>query len=441
MLIRFAVENFLPVSAEARLDLRCAATVPGALALPDGTHALGRALLIGGNATGKTALLKALGQLRSLVLAGTRPGQPLQLSPCRFLPAEQPTRFAITLLHDGALWTYELAATRELIESESLHRTVAAAPGEAQGHREVYFTRRQKSPLIPATTIQLGAAAAGERERLQLWAQATRGEQPFLCEALRRGSQLLLPPGLWLRERMQLVRAEAKIVGLAARCAREPAFARFVAELLQDAGAAVSEVGTTRARVDPDYFETPEEKQEVVAALTGYADGFVQTSDGEIIAEQDGRLVDLYMVRLRIRERGPAGGLVDVPVGELSDGLLRLLHLAPLLYGPGGSAAPPVYFIDEVDRSLHPRVVRRLLDRFAGGSPAAAVGPHGRVQLIATTHDAAQLDAVHRAEVRLVVRDPGTRIGALPEGLSGAEVAAGYLDGTLLPLPAEAAAG
>jgi hypothetical protein len=434
MLIRFAVENFMSLATRAQLELRVRPGEAGAelaqALLPDGTQALTRVLLAGDNAAGKTTLLKALGLLRTLVLAGTRPGQPLPMSPCRFLPGDQPTVLELQILHAGALWTYCLTASRELVEAESLQVT-AGAGGPPSGQ---VFARSRPTALIPQTTIKLGEAAAGEREKLQLVAQATRPEQPFLCEALRRGSAVVAPVGAWLRERLQLVRAEAKIVGLAARCAHEPAFASFLGTLLAEAGTGISEVTTAHTRVDPDYFETAEEKQQVLAALTGYADGFVQTDDGEIIAVQDGRLVDLYRVRLRVLQRGPAGSTVELPLGDLSDGVLRLMHLAPLLYR-GAASAPPVFFIDEFDRSLHPCLAQQLLMRFAAQA-AADQGGHGRAQLIATTHDAALLAAVHPSEVRLIARAadvaPGAaRLGRPPRGLSSAELARRFVTGPL----------
>ncbi|HRI55339.1 MAG TPA: ATP-binding protein, partial [Pseudomonadota bacterium] len=395
-----------------------------------------RVLLLGDNATGKTALLKGLGLLRTLVLAGTRPGQPLPLAPCRLLPGEQPTHLELEVLHGGALWTYSLTASRELIEAESLRVGSGAAA-------VVMFSRQRPSALIPSTTIKLGEGVAGERERLQLVAGGTRAEQPFLGEALRRGSVALQPLGGWLREQLQLVRAEAKIAALAARCAREPDFARFLGELLAAAGTGISEVATTHRRVDPDYFETAEEKQQVLAALTGYADGFVQTEDGEIIAERDGRFVDLYQVGLRVLQRGAAGAPVELPLAELSDGVLRLLHLAPVLYRGGGAAAP-VFFVDELDRSLHPRVTRQLLAQFAQSSESAepAAADPGGAQLIATTHDAALLTAVSPAEVRVLARaTPGpdraapvpVRLGPPPADLGSEELARRFVAGTLTP--------
>jgi len=114
--------------------------------------------------------------------------------------------------------------------------------------------------------------------------------------------------------------------------------------------------------VDPDYFETEEEKQQVVAALTGYADGFVQTHEGEIVAEQHGRFLDLYQCNLHFVVLAADGRRVELTPAELGDGALRLLHLSPLLYGQSAATdEPPVYFIDELERSLQPALVSALL--------------------------------------------------------------------------------
>ena len=52
-----------------------------------------------------------------------------------------------------------------------------------------------------------------------------------------------------------------------------------------------------------------------MVGATGYADGFVQTDDGEIIAERDGCFVDLYQVRLR--DEGARGRAVARPMCRL----------------------------------------------------------------------------------------------------------------------------
>ena len=456
MLVRLALADYLCFGAPAELSLRAAppagpgtVALPdgGAVALPDGSRVYDRAVLVGPGGAGKSALLRALGYLRGLVLGGVRSGPPPR-SPNRRI-AKEPgsgTELSLEVLHDGALWRYSMTVGAALIERERLTTT------PADGRERLVFERARQGGVLPAPVVRLGEAAAGERSQLELIAFGTRPEQPFLAEAILREARSVQPIATWLRDRLQLLRPEAKTVGLAARCAREPAFASFVAELLDQAGFGVHAVQTSRRSLPHDYFETEEEQREVLAALTGYADGFVQTQEGEIIAERDDKFVELFLVGLRFMVSGAsgrAGEADDVPLtlGDLSDGALRLLHLAQVLYNkppPGHAALPQVFFVDELDRSLHPRVARQLLAQFAQLSESAepAAADPGGAQLIATTHDAALLTAVAPAEVRLLARaTPGpdlaapapVRLGPPPADLGSEELARRFIAGTLTP--------
>jgi len=363
MLIRLAVENFLCFGERACLDLGTPPPVT---------------FIVGENGAGKSSLLKALACVRNLALGGSRPGQPLPITPNALLPA-RPTRIELTVQHEGALWTYGFAATRQQIEEEWLTRN-------SNGEPRPLFTRRRQAGKS-AAAIELTGFGAEERQRLELVAYGTRPEQLFLNEGLRRGVPGLTPLGVWLRDRLQMILPDAKIVGLSARAAREPGFAAFLGALLARADTGVADVTARREPVGEDMFETEEEKRELVEALTRFPDAFAETPDGELIAEQTGRLVDIYRVQLVFTLADAQGRRAELPVSGLSDGMLRLLHLAPLLYrAPGqGPGSAPVFFLDDLTRGLHPRQVRELVQRFT-----AAASSDG-AQLIATAHDTSAL--------------------------------------------------
>lgn len=420
MLVRFELADYLCFGEPAELLLRQRDPGPGGVELPDRGSVYDRVLLVGPGGGGKSALLRGLGYLRGLVLGGVPKGPPPRSPNKRGndLSDWGPTRLVLTVFQDAALWRYSIEVGSALIERERLDCT------GTDGRERLVFERTRQGGVLPAPAIRIGEGGAHERAHLELVAFGTRPEQPFLAEALLRGSRTVQPLGTWLRERLQLLRPEAKTVGLAARCAREPAFARFVAELLHNAGFGVRAITATRRSLPHDYFETEEEQREVLAALTGYADGFVQTQEGEIIAERDGNFVELYLIGLRfLLDTGSEEGEGDgheaaLALSELSDGALRLLHLAPVLYGkppPGHPPLPQVFFIDELDRSLHPELCRALVRRFAATSELS--DGQGRPQLIATTHDAALIDPV-LFPARFVV-SPGPRgsvIAPLPKG-------------------------
>lgn len=365
MLKSLAVTNFLCFGERTCLNL--------------GTPPPSFALLVGKNATGKTSLLRALACVRNLALGGSRPGQPLPVKP-HLGDSPGPVRIELTVWQDDALFAYGFAATAQRVEEEWLTRT----PAGGSPHQLFKRTSRDASAQI---TVDFGEVTAEERKRLELVAYGTRPNQLFLNEGLRRGVRDFAPLGTWLRDRLQMIFSEAKIVGLAARVAREPAFGSFLEELLREVPSGVAKVEVRRDALGPDAFDSVEEERELVTALTRYPDAFAETEEGELIAEPHAGLVEVKRVRLAFMVDG-CGHRTELPASELGDGLLRLLHLAPLIYRPKaqaeGSAAvpPPVFFLDDFARGLHPELLNRLLVRFLQTS-----GPGG--QLIATAHDAA----------------------------------------------------
>ena len=97
------------------------------------------------------------------------------------------------------------------------------------------------------------------------------------------------------------------LTGLAARAANHPEFAQRLCDLLRSSGLPVTHVAARKTPIGPDYFENEDEQRQVVSALLGYPDAFVQTHDGELIAEREGNYVDLFLTSLQIGLRGPGG--------------------------------------------------------------------------------------------------------------------------------------
>jgi hypothetical protein len=369
MLHHLAVENFLCFGVRTHLELANAPAIT---------------LIVGENASGKSSLCKTLACVRNLVLGGNRPGQPLPIFPNLFAPPG-PTRIELKVRQDDALYTYGLAATQKHIEEEWLRMQPIAGAKESHGDgpTQTLFHRRRTAdaPL----SVELGALPADERKRLDLVIYGTRPDQLLLNEGLRRGVRSFAPLGTWLRDRLQMILPEAKLVGLAARATREPHFAAFLGELLAESGTGVVKVEVKREPVDPSSFESEEEQRELVTALTRFPDAFAETEDGELIAEKKGPRIEVYRVKLAFTLQASDGRLASLPPSGLSDGMLRILHLAPLFYSTAPVDKPPedaapVFFLDDLDRGLGKTLIQSLLARFYD------LGAAGR-QLIATAHD------------------------------------------------------
>jgi hypothetical protein len=116
-----------------------------------------------------------------------------------------------------------------------------------------------------------------------------------------------------------------------------------------------------------------------------------------------------------------------------SDGTRRLLDLLPALHQMQKQGG--VYFVDEIDRSMHPILVRRLVEFFlasCGESPG---------QLMFTTHESSllDLDLLRRDEIWFAEKDyeQATRLYSLADFKvrNDLEIRKHYLQGRFGAIP------
>ncbi len=107
----------------------------------------------------------------------------------------------------------------------------------------------------------------------------------------------------------------------------------------------------------------------------------------------------LYRLSIQAAHEHKAGTVVNLDLDEESDGTRRLLNLLPALYHLSTEQA--AYFIDEIDRSLHPILVKEFLHFFLRSCDT------GLRQLIVTTHESnlLDLDLLRRDEIWFVEKD------------------------------------
>lgn len=142
-------------------------------------------------------------------------------------------------------------------------------------------------------------------------------------------------------------------------------------------------------------------QEEIEAVLTSYASKLPERDIRRIYAEPVGRFQSdamLYCEEAWIDDEDPP----TVDARGMSDGTLRFLAiLTALLTRPAGS----LLVVEEVDNGLHPSRAKMLL------SMLKTVGAERRVDVLATTHNPALLDAMGPTMVPFISvahRDPQT---------------------------------
>lgn len=407
MLLQFSVSNFRSIRERVSLSMRAAEHTERLLGDTFDVPGVGKVLRVaavyGPNASGKTALLDAISAMFNYTLTGApaagRDVQPAWSEPHLLHPqwAERATAWECVAFLDGRVWTYSLSADRDRVHRETLH---VGLPGS----EALLFERTTHDRDV---VVEWGSALKAGSRRLQFLrfvAEGCRPEQPLLTELRDRNAREFEALTDWIGEQADVGSEEEPDFAVAQAIA-DPPFLAYLVDFLHTHDLSIEEVVVrSRPGVQPP---------------TRYVDAMGQVRRG-----------DAWL------EFRPRSSTVFLDQEQLSDGTRRLIELAGEWYdliGTGGG----LLLIDELDRSLHAGLTRRLVR-----SARNHVGPG---QLIFTTHDVSLLDPTLLAadSVWFVDKDDhgASRIYSLaefdPQQLAalGADLDLGYLQGRFGAVP------
>lgn len=366
MIMTFSVENWRSFRERATLNMTATSEKQHVDHLPAiakyRLKLLPISAIYGANASGKTKFIEALAFLQNLVLQGTQ-NQSQKIALERFkLETEwltKPSRFAIDVLIDGLIYTYEISLQPEKILEERLiiqnsctaYDVFTRIDGQVMSYDTDYFNQE-------------------EIEFLNFIAKATRSNQLFLTNAVQLNMGRLRPLYDWFASKLTVI---------------SPNIQR-----LADPGAVLSEHTTKLMRMlgtGIDHFETvkladidaslPKKLLNEIQQQLSRPDDVFRSHDIIVRMEND----ELVFEKLLAVHKNLRGENIRFQLNEESDGTKRLLDLIPafakLKEGQG-----TVFVIDALDRSLHTQLLEWLLKYFLDACHADS-----RNQLIFTTHD------------------------------------------------------
>jgi len=402
MIVSFSVANFRSFAAEETFSLvasnRLDRHEDHAIPIPDSTERVLRtAVLYGANGAGKSNLFKALQYLKSIAL-DTRPkNSGTGREAFRFGgTTEEPSVFDLQFIARKRLYRFGLKVNDGKILEEWL---VLVSGGR---ERAIYERATSEDGVV---TIQ-----ASGLDGVRVLALATVGgpqDQSFLATV----HATLEPPDFgdelrdvveWFKGGLRLIAPDDPLAALAHSLARYPDLLKFAGDFLRASTTGIDHLDILKSEVS---------QEELTRLLIerfksrGREKGMEQNSSVVFpIAEGDAvvatRSGGMERVTIRAVHEHQPGCVVAMQLTDESDGTRRLLDLIPALHElhtRGG-----VYFIDEIDRSLHPMLVRNFLEHFL-----QSCGGNQR-QLIMTTHESNLLDQdlLRRDEIWFAEKDP-----------------------------------
>ncbi len=414
MLVRFSVKNLFSFDQQASLSMVAGKTQAHPDHLVKGLRKsdpklLKSAVIYGANAAGKTNLAKAMGLARQIIIRGIEPNSLLPFFPFRLRTGakNEAAEIEFEIALSEAIFSYSFSFRSDAILSERLVRIGPAS--EKEVFSRIGSGANPEIKLSPA----FHGETAKDRQYYEFVAKGTRPNQLFLTEAVSRNAKglyrevydwfarklTIIFPDTELGQRESLIRSDERL--------RKGYLEYFKTFDIGLEGLNVEEFELENAvYAFPETFKIDIKKKlkpgvsiEGINPTTGQRVLFTTKENGDVIA-----------LSLQFLHKNNEGKNIHFELNEESDGTKRLVDLIPALVQFHDEES--VFFIDELDRSLHPSLSRAFLETFYQSS-------HARSQLLVTTHDIDLLDlnALRKDEIWFVEKDKlgASRVYSLEE--------------------------
>jgi AAA15 family ATPase/GTPase len=377
MLLDFRVKNFRSLRDEQTLSLVAAKdkSLQELNTMPSGIKAaptlLRSVAIYGPNAGGKSNLIKALQYMRAVVAESAsvmQPGQTFNVQPFRLdaLSVAQPTEFDISFVLDGVRHQYGFELTAQRVTREYLLVYKAFKPQQ--------WFERHYDAASGKDVYDFGVGLKGPKS---VWEGATRPNALFLSMAVQLNSEQLQPVFAWFVNQLAIFN-EITPLGqhFSVDMLRKPEGKRAICDFLTSADISISDI------------------EVVTRKVSGQAVHFDMAAGKTEVRNEEQEVNELLFHH--VTEQGKA----VFSLGDESMGTRNLLFLTGPVLDILNKGM--VLVVDELDSSLHPLLVRRLVELFQN----PVVNKKG-AQLIFTTHDTSLLDPdlFRRDQIWFVVKD------------------------------------
>lgn len=343
MLIRFTVENYLSFNELIDFNMIASAEerhnhhiLQGQAA--DDIDLLKTSIIYGANASGKSNLIKAMSFAQNFIVNGLAKNQTIDAKPFKLDSScyKKPSRFEFEFSYQEKQYAYGFAVDKNQVHEEWLFE---------MGHEieKPIFERVKNSISFHFEHELFVNLAEEEKQRISYEAKSTRTNLLFLTNCQERNIQSLESIYQWFAEILIIVFTNSKHQAL-----------------------------TSLAKLNIDFFNK-------VIKLFNFGIDKIQIEEFK-----DKKSGDLVSKLITVR-KNKTGNDVRFDISEESEGTQRFMEFIPMIIG---LSKDKVFVIDEIERSLHTLLIRKLFELLLQHE----LFDSAQSQLIASTHEVNLLD-------------------------------------------------
>jgi uncharacterized protein len=439
MIVSFSVANFRSFLTEETFSLVASRRLAQRhqeheVSIPGSTEMVLRtAVLYGANGAGKSNLFKALAYVKRMALESRSKGSGTGREAFRLgTSAEDPSSFDLQFIADSKLYRFGFKVDDNHIREEWLVRI------DGSKERPIYERTTDstgKVEVIPglkgAEKLQALATVGGPQNQSFLATIRVTLEDTDLDEELRAVLD-------WFGNGLQLISPDSSYAALGDRLANDDDFRVFAEEFLKASSTGVDHLKVMKKEITEEELRgliSESLFKRVLKEISEDEDGVavVNYGVGSVLLIERSDTAQFYQITIQPMHAQSQGQEIAFKLSDESDGTLRLLNLIPSLYYPRNTGA--VYFIDEIDRSLHPKLVFDFLKFFLQSCQGT------QRQVLVTTHESNLLDQelLRRDEIWFAEKDSSaaTRLYSLSDYKvrNDLEIRKHYLQGRFGAIP------
>lgn len=339
---------------------------------------LQRGGFFGPNASGKSSFIQSIAFARDFIVSGRKSGRGTRVNQFRgdFSDLNGISSFQFVFYLEEDVYEYGFSMDRQQVHEEWLMKLTASG-------FVPLFTRATDSSGKTDIDIEDEFASEDSDDRkladvLKGTIQENQRNQLFLYKLYDNGVKKAESVVLWF-ENLQIILPDTNVVALPLRMKENEELQRYISTMLSKMDTGVNNISIASEKIDfHDFAEKMHIPNEIISDIEDMTNGIVNL-DGKYFVFSEEEEKRTVIVRQKF-EHMLNGKQVAFDIDEESDGTQRLLDLLPMLYSIRENRNA-IYFVDEIDRSLHTKLSQFLLSEFVNCCAET------NNQIIFTAHD------------------------------------------------------
>lgn len=329
--------------------------------------------IYGGNTSGKTNLFQALKFAKYLIVEGTHPENliPRQWFRLDNDSVNHPTQFIFDILVEDTIYQYSFSVTSDIVMEEKLVEILSTRD-------KIIYHRYDGKPHFNSTLTK--------DNFLKFAFKGTRNNQLFLTNTINQQIEHFKPIYDWFKYSLELIAPDDRF---------EP-FLQFIDEnnflfntmnkILMGLDTGIVRLSNQEIKIEnvniSDLLKA-KIKTEIKEGESVKIQKFGK-QEPIIITRKKGELIAKKLISYHHHSQEEE---IPFEIYKESDGTKRIIDLIPVLLDLINPHSKKVFIIDEIDRSLHTLLTRKLLETYLNNCH-----PETRNQLIFITHDLLLMD-------------------------------------------------